>query len=111
MFIYNPTDTEQKFYYGGIPYTFRSKESRDFSDEIGTFALKRGNRNLVLYNPSFDKEMEFTDMDYKTMPWNKLRNLASARKVFTPGVKREDVEKALEEYDNAQTGTLPESTS
>ena len=109
--IYNPTDTEQKFYYGGIPYVFKPKESRTFEDVLETFALTRGNRNLVKYNPSFDKEMEHTDMDYQTMPWRKLVQLGAARGVFKKPVKREILIKALEDYDNESGRTLPQPSN
>ena len=108
MLLYNPTKSEQRFYYGHIPYVFKPNESRTLDDNVAVWALKRGNRNLVEYNASYDREMTSTDMVYEEMPWKKLVSIASARKIFKPGTPRKELEALLKEYDT-ETGTLQES--
>ena len=108
MILFNPTKIEQKFVYGHIPYVFKPKESRTLSDETGKWGLTRGNRNLVKYDASYDREMTTTDMVYSEMAWNQLKTLASNRKLFKPGMTRVALEKALEDYDSVR-GTLPKS--
>jgi hypothetical protein len=110
MILYNPTKSEQKFLYGAYPYVFKPKESRTLPDEVAIWAMDRGNRNLVKYDASYDREMTQTDMVYSEIEWNKLKTLASNRKLFKPGMTRVALEKALEEYDSAGR-TLPQSSN
>jgi hypothetical protein len=113
MILYNPSEEEQRFYYGHIPYVFRSKESRTLPDEVGKWGLKRGNRNLVEYSPVYDEEMLVTDMNYDTMPWKKVISLASARGLYGPrmGLKRERVLELLKQYDDTKARTLSEPSN
>lgn len=106
MLLYNPTDVEQKFYHGHIPYVFKPKESKTFPDVVGKWALKRGNRNLVEYSPVYDREMLSTDMDYEKMNWRKLVTLASGRKIWKPGTTKEKLLKLMKEYDGTQGRTI-----
>jgi hypothetical protein len=99
MILYNPTDVEQKFYHGHIPYVFKPKESRTLPDDVGKWGLKRGNKNLVEYTAMYDKEMLSTDMDYEKMNWRNLVALASARGMFKPSMKRDTLLQLLKDYD------------
>ena len=108
MRIYNPNKNKVEFLCGGVRYYMDAKESREFPDHIAEHALERSKVGLVVYHPAYDREMTKTDMNYPEMVWGELRSLASARKVFRPSMKRDEVERLLNDYDT-KIGTLQES--
>jgi len=86
-----------------------AKESREFPTHIAEHALERSKVGLVVYHPAYDREMTKTDMNYATMEWGKLVSLASNRKIFKPSMKRDEVERLLNDYDKSQGRTLQKS--
>ena len=110
MLLFNPTEKEVEFRYGGKFYTFASKESKDLPEHIIEHATKTTNTPLVIQTPEYDSQVEVSDVDYKTMPWKKLIQMASARGVFSMGTKRPELEKIMEDYDEKR-GTLQKSTN
>jgi len=100
VILFNPTKKEVSFICGGRTYVFRSKESKNLDDFVATHALERSHAPLVEQTPDYDKEVAFSDVVYADLKWKELVQLASARGVFTPGLKRPEVEKLLEDYDN-----------
>ena len=102
MLIYNPTDKPVEYRYGGMPKVILAKESLTVSKEEAKWMLDpRKAKGLVRYTEALYPEMKTTDMDYKTMPWRELIKVASARGLFRPGTKRDDVVKVMEEYDSS----------
>ena len=109
MILYNPNDFPVEFRYDGKVYIVTPHASQTFSDKVADHALKRSKVPLVEYSPIYDKEMLATDMDYGAMTWGQLKSLGSARRIFKPGMKKEELLAGLDEYDR-QTGALQKSS-
>ena len=105
LLIFNPTEKEVEIVFGGQHTIFKSKESKDVSEEFVKHATATTNSPLVIQTPMYDKEVEISDVNYSEMPWKKLVQMASARGVFKPPMKRAILEKLMEEYDK-ERGTL-----
>lgn len=106
MQLFNPNDFIVEFYVGGRRYEFKPKESKDLDEYVANHALERQRKPLVVHTPMWDKQVEYSDIKYSELPWRKLVSMASARGVFKPGASREAVEKAMEEYDLTERGTI-----
>jgi len=110
MRLLNPNKTPVEFRCGGVLYIFKPGESRELDEYTAKHALERQHAPLVVHTPMYDKEVKVSDTIYSQMPWKKLVQMSSARGLFKMGTKRADVEKALEDYDSEQRGTI-QSTS
>lgn len=99
MQLFNPTDKIVEFRHGGIVFTFQPKESKDLSEVVALHAIERAHAPLVEHTQVYDKEVKISDIVYSEMPWKKLVQMASARGIFSLGMKRPELEKVLEEYD------------
>lgn len=106
MILFNPTNFNVEFRYGGTAYIFKPKESRDLPDHVAEHAINRAHAPLVEHTPMYDSQVEISDTKYSEIPWRRLIQMASARGVFKPGTTRAELEKIMEEYDNEQRGTL-----
>jgi len=106
MIIYNPTDKPIEFRYGGAVEIIRPNESVTMSDAKGKYVLDpRKTKGLVKYSDVPHVEEEIGDTDYVNMPWRELIKRASARGLFRPGMKKEQVIEIMEDYDGAR-GTI-----
>jgi hypothetical protein len=126
--IYNPSSSEKEFMHGGITHIFAPKEKRILEGPVAHHALTRWKGlGLVDYTQSLkDKnakeeevveevvepiedgtapEGEKTVSVYAGLPWKDLVALGSARKVFKPGMKKEEL-LALLEGEDEQAGTV-----
>lgn len=110
MILYNPTDKKVEFIYDSKHYILNSKESRNFPDNIAEHAIKRFKAPLVEYSPMYDKEITKVDISYEELSWGRLRSLGVVRKIYKPGMNRENLTLKLREYDS-QIGTLQKSSS
>lgn len=106
MLLFNPTENNVELRYGGQLFIFRPKESKDLPEHIVKHFIKTTNSPLVIQTPMYDKQVEYSNVDYYNMPWKKLVQMASTRGLFTPGTKRVALEKMMEEYDQQTRGTV-----
>jgi len=106
MIIFNPTNFNVEFRYGGQTYIFKPKESRNLPDNVADHAINRQHAPLVEHTPAYDKEVEISDTKYSEIPWRKLVAMASARGIFKPGTTRPALEKIMEEHDQLERGTV-----
>jgi len=105
MQLFNPTKKTIELRYGGKPYVFQPKESKDLPEHVVIHFTKTTNSPLVVQTPMHDKEVKISDVVYSEMKWKDLIKMASVRGVFFPPMKRVEVEKAMEEYDQ-ERGTI-----
>ena len=98
MILFNPTNNPIEFRHGGVTYIFKPKESRNLPDLVAEHAINRAKVPLVEHTPMYDKQVAFSDTAYSEIPWRKLVQMASARKIFKPGTPRAQVEKDMEEF-------------
>lgn len=97
--LYNPKDTKVEFMYDHQVYIFNPGEKRVLSGDVANYALKFINSGLLEYDGLNEPEGVNSGVAYDKMPWKKVVSLASKKGLFKPGMKKEEVYKALEESD------------
>ncbi len=106
--LFNPTSEEIEFMCGGLIYIFKPGEKKNLDGFPAHHALVEVNTGLVEYE---GQESEPIESDLNEMPWKQLVSLASTEGVFKPGMKKEELIKAMEEKDGKETGALQEPAS
>lgn len=104
--MFNPTNKEVSFRYGGKEFIFKPKESRELEEHIADHAVERSKSPLVEHTPMYDRQVEIKDTVYSKMGWREVQRMASARGLFKLGMSREKAILILEEYDASQRGTV-----
>jgi len=103
--LYNPTGKTVEFMCGGLIYIFKPGEKKNLDGFPAYHALNEVNTGLVEYEGQKSAPIE---SDLNEMPWKQLVSLASTEKVFQPGMKREEIIKAMEEKDGPKEGAIQE---
>ena len=103
--LFNPTGKVVEFKCGGLPYVFSPGEKKSLDGFVVHHALVETNTGLVEYE---GQESTPIKSDLNEMPWKQLVSLASTEKVFQPGMKREEIIKAMEEKDGPKEGAIQE---
>jgi hypothetical protein len=110
MIIYNPKDSVVEFRYGGVMHYYMPRETKVVDEAMGEFILNRARVGLTIYDGNVEAVAEET---YASMPWRQLVSLASARGLYKTGfgMKKEEVVKIMEAYDQQKGRTLQESAN
>ena len=95
--LYNPTNEEIEWYVGGIRYFLGAHKREVFDGFVADHALNYTNTGLVEYEPESVEEVEESHVGYEKLPWRELVKLASKEGVFKPGMKKDELLKALNE--------------
>lgn len=104
MTLFNPKNETVEFMYDHQSYIFAPGEKQLVEYEVGNHALRFVNTGLKEYFPETDDEVvTSSNMAYDKMPWKEVVSMASARKIFKPGMSKEAVFKALAEADAVTT--------
>lgn len=98
MIILNPKNEQVEFMHNHIVYVFRAGEKKLLDDAPAKHALKESKAGLVVYDGSMDEGV-VGEIDYASMPWKEVVSMASKRGVFKPGMKKDDVYRALKDAD------------
>jgi hypothetical protein len=98
--LFNPTNKPVNFMYDRQSYTLAPGEKRNFNGEIAFFILNRINTPLKEYQPVLDDELiSSSTVAYDRIPWKELVVMASERGLFSMGMGKDQVIKALIEAD------------
>ena len=103
--LFNPKNETVEFMCGGLAYIFMPGEKKSLDGFPAHHALKETNTGLVEYE---GQESGPIESDLNEMPWKQLVSLASTEKIFRPGMKKEEIIRALEEKDGQETGAIQE---
>ena len=98
--IFNPSNETVEFMYDHQSYIFQPGEKKNLEGETANHALRFAKAGLKEYEPVTDDEtVTSSNVAYDKMPWKELVALASKRELFTPGMSKGAVLKALTEAD------------
>ena len=102
MMLHNPTDVEKEWRYDGESHILGPGEKDIFEGVVANHALKEDGLGIVKFI-SKDMQPEVVvvadNVDYNTLKWRDLVRIASDSGVFKPGMKKDEVLKALKEMD------------
>ena len=94
--LFNPTNEEKEFMYGGVVYVFKPGEKRMVNKEVVTHVRKKVNTEIREYNPETDDEaVEASDVDYEKMRYGQLKSLAIEKGLWSIGMNKKDIIEAL----------------
>lgn len=105
--IFNPKEEEVEFMCRGRVIKFAPGEKRILEGFESYHALVEVNTGLVEYDGQ-DKNPD--DLPLNNMPWRALVSLGGSLGVHKVGMKREELIKAIKEYDGEEEGALREPT-
>ena len=103
--LFNPTSSVVEFMCGGRTYVFPPGHKELMEGFVAYHALKQENTGLVEYD---GQDSTPNSLPLNDMPWRALISLGSKLGVFQPGMRREELIRAIKDGD--ETGTLQKST-
>jgi len=98
--LFNPKSEPVEFMYDHQSYIFKAGEKKLLDGAVAFHAIRHADAGLKEYEPeSDDILLGSSDVAYDKMAWGKLKTLASQKKVFKLGMKKDEVIKAIIESD------------
>jgi len=95
--LFNPSEEDIEFFYGGKPYSLGAGETAEFPDKVADHCLRFVNSPIVAAEQETTAaelpSVEAGTPDLESMNWNELRRFGKG--TFVPGMKRAELIEAL----------------